>query len=65
MVNEKQVVDKLNFLYVSNPKEYERYLETLKNVGYKIFRSSNGKHKIEYDTQYFQHMFGGAFAGRL
>ena len=58
---EAEIVAKLNFLYVSNREEYEKHVETLKGVGYRIFRSANGKHKVEYNNQYFAEMFGGAF----
>ena len=56
------IIKKLNIMYESDDKEaYEKQVETLKNVGYRVFRNSKGYHKVEYNTHYFQQMFGGEF----
>lgn len=60
-----EIVNKLNILYATDKEKYEEHVETLKGVGYRIFRNSNGKHKVDYNTSYFQEMFGGAFRGIL
>lgn len=60
----QKIINKLDILYSSNNRDqYDKQVETLKSVGYRIFRNSDGKHKVEYNTQYFQQMFGGAFKG--
>ena len=62
----QEIINKLDILYDSNDKDqYEKHVETLKGVGYRIFRNSDGKHKVEYNTHYFQQMFGGAFKGMV
>lgn len=56
------IINKLNSLFETGTKEeYDKYVETLKGAGYKIFRNPQGKHKTEYNEHYFQEMFGGAF----
>ena len=60
---DEEIVAKLNMLYSSDKEQYEEHVETLKGIGYKIYRNSEGKHKVEYNNQYFAEMFGGAFKG--
>lgn len=61
----KLIIEKLNIMYESDDKEaYEKQVETLKSVGYRVFRNSKGYHKVEYNTHYFQQVFGGEF-GRM
>ena len=61
MPTDEEIVNKLNNLYATDKEEYEKHVETLKGVGYRIFRNSDGKHKVGYNNSYFQEMFGGAF----
>lgn len=53
----------LNKRYLNNPEEYLERVETLKGVGYKIYRNSKGQHKVTYNNKYFNEVFGGAFGG--
>ena len=60
----QEIINKLDILYNSdNRDQYDKQIEMLKGVGYRIFRNSDGKHKVEYNTHYFQQMFGGTFKG--
>lgn len=59
----KTIEEDLNRRYFQDPKEYLERVETLKGVGYKIFRNSKGQHKVEYNNEYFKEMFGGTFGG--
>lgn len=57
----KTIEEDLNRRYIQDQKEYAKRVETLKGVGYKIFRNSKGQHRVEYNNDYFNEMFGGAF----
>ena len=55
----KTIEEDLNRRYLQNQKEYTERVETLKGVGYKIFRNSKGQHRVEYNNDYFNEIFGG------
>lgn len=63
--DDRMIIDKLNILYIQDSKAYEKQVETLKGAGYRVFRNDRGQHKIEYDSHYFEKMFGGAFGGLI
>ena len=45
-------------------KTYKLYLtkiESLKEIGYKVYRDSNGKHKLVENKDHLREVFGGAF----
>ena len=50
----QEIVEKLDKLYWTDIPGYTEYLQKIKGVGYKVFRNSKGKHKIESP-------FGGVF----
>ena len=58
-----EIVKKLNILYRGNQDEYLKHIETLKGVGYRVFRNEKGEHKVTYNNQYLNEMFGGIFGG--
>lgn len=61
-----EIINKLDILFESDNKDqYNKQVDTLKSVGYRIYRNSNGKHKVEYNTQYFQQVFDGVFKGKI
>lgn len=55
---ESEIIKNLNELYVSDPQKYSDYLRNVKDEGYKVFRNSAGKHKVELDIY---SAFGGIF----
>ena len=58
--SEGEIEYKLNMLWIKGDKDdYDKHVETLKGVGYKVFRNSKGKHKVSYNTAYFSEVFGG------
>ena len=63
MPSTEDIKEDLDKKYFSNPKEYLKRVETLKGVGYKILRNSKGQHKVIYNNNYFNEIFGGAFGG--
>ena len=54
----EDIQNRLNTLYCTDPKEYMEHLNMLKGIGYRIFRNSKGKHKVEMDMAT---AFGGVF----
>ena len=44
---ENGIVEDLNRLYQKDQGRYEFYLSNVKSEGYKVFRNSQGKHKVE------------------
>ena len=61
--SDKDIIKKLNTLYKKNPDEYLKHIETLKSVGYRVFRNEKGEHKVTYNNQYLNEIFGGIFGG--
>ena len=59
----QEIQNRLDTLFKGDRDKYLEHVETLKGVGYRVFRNSEGKHKVEYNTQYFQQVFGGTFKG--
>ena len=59
----EEIVQRLNHLYMTNADEYKKQVETLKGVGYRIFRNDKGQHKVDYNNNYFNEVFGGVFGG--
>ena len=59
----EDIQNDLNQKYLNQPEEYLKRVETLKGVGYRIFRNNKGQHKVEYNNKYFSEIFGGAFGG--
>ena len=54
----EQIQNDLNRLYLSNPVQYKERLETIKGIGYKVFRNSKGQHRVQMDMS---SAFGGVF----
>ena len=52
---------KLDVLYATDLKQYIEHCKTIKELGYKVFRNGNGKHKLVFDKDALSSMFGGAF----
>ena len=57
----KTIEEDLNRRYFQDPEEYLERVDTLKGVGYRVLRNSKGQHRVEYNNDYFNEMFGGAF----
>ena len=63
------VKEKLDKLYLTDKSKYEVEIKTLKNIGYKIYRNSDGEHKVikplKQDDIYsaFGGIFGEIFGG--
>lgn len=58
----QEIVDKLNKLYWTNPQDYMEYLQRIKAAGYKVYRNSKGKHKVEGGfMDMFNQILGGTF----
>lgn len=53
-----QIEQKLDDLYCTS--KYEEYLQTVKKL-YRVFRNSNGKHKLKPNDNYLNEAFGGVF----
>ena len=47
--------------YVSDSEEYYERIKLLKGMGYKVFRNSSGKHRVEMNPNYIYEAFGGIF----
>ena len=43
---------KLDVLYATDLKQYIEHCKTIKELGYKVFRNGNGKHKLVFDKEY-------------
>ena len=54
----EDIQNDLNRLYWTDPDRYKERLETIKGVGYKVFRNSAGQHKVQADMST---AFGGIF----
>ena len=54
----EQIQNDLNRLYLSDPVQYKERLETIKGIGYKVFRNSKGQHRVQMDMS---SAFGGVF----
>ncbi len=46
-----QVVDRLNELYKTNTTEYNKQVNFVKSLGFRIYRNSNNEHKITYNVE--------------
>lgn len=57
----EEMTEKLNYLYFHNAKEYLEHKKMIKQLGYKVYRNSAGKHKVEIDMNYLNNAFGGVF----
>ena len=58
---EQNTIRQLDELFPTNTERYTELVKKLKEIGYKIYRNSNGKHKLEYNNNYFNEVFGGIF----
>ena len=58
---DKEIICKLNRLWKTNMDEYIRHVEVLKGTGYRIFRNENGEHRLSYNNNYLNEVFGGVF----
>ena len=54
----EQIQNDLNRLYLSDPVQYKERLETIKGIGYKVFRNSKGQHRVQMNMS---SAFGGVF----
>ena len=45
----KSMEERLNELYLTNSSKYEELLIFIKKLGAKVYRNSNGVHKIKYN----------------
>ena len=57
-MNTQEIIDKLDRLYWTDMQGYIEYLNKIKQAGYKVFRNSKGKHKV---NGIFDFIFGGIF----
>ncbi len=46
-MNTQEIIDRLDRLYWTDMQGYIEYLNKVKQAGYKAFRNSKGKHKVE------------------
>ena len=51
---------KLDELY--GTAQYTEHLDMIKELGYKVLRNSNGKHKLQMNMEYLKQAFGGVFS---
>lgn len=61
MITTSDIEHKLNYLYAHGSVEYSEHLETVKELGYRVFRNSKGEHKIQLGSDYLKEAFGGVF----
>ena len=54
----EQIESDLNKLYFTDPDRYMERLNTIKGIGYKVLRNSQGKHRVQMDMST---AFGGVF----
>ena len=57
----EEIEARLNSLYFKNPKEYTEHVEMFKGMGFKVFRNSFGKHKVQSNPNFINEAFGGIF----
>ena len=58
---DEEIVYTLNKLWQTDQIRYEEHVETLKGIGYRVFRNSKGDYKIDFNSNYFNEVFGGVF----
>ncbi len=51
----------LDALYADKNSNYYERLQFAKDLGYKVFRNSEGKHLVEDNSDYLKEAFGGIF----
>ena len=56
--NIKDMENRLNTLYWTDSEKYMELLDVIKGMGFKIYRNSNGKHRVQMDMS---NAFGGIF----
>lgn len=58
----QEYADKLDKLYWTDIPGYQDYLQKVKQAGYKVYRNSKGKHKVEGGfIDMFTQILGGKF----
>lgn len=57
----EQMQQNLNLYYKNDLEKYNRELNDIKNIGFRIFRNQNGDHKIQKNENYIYEVFGGVF----
>ena len=57
----EDIAKRLNKLYIENPDGYQEHLTMVKGLGYRVFRNSTGKHKLEINPNHLNEAFGGIF----
>ena len=60
-VSTKKLESDLNNLFKTNPTKYADKLNDIKNMGYKVYRNSDGDHKIKQNENFIYEAFGGVF----
>ena len=61
MIEPKDIEHKLDQLYSHGFDGYAEHLDMVKGLGYKVYRNSDGKHKIRIREDYLDDAFGGIF----
>jgi len=56
--NIKDMENRLNTLYWTDSEKYMELLDVIKGMGFKIYRNSKGKHRVQMDMS---NAFGGIF----
>ena len=59
----EEIIEDLNRRYFADPDGYVERVEMFKGMGYKIYRNSAGKHKVQLNNDYLKEAFGGVFGG--
>ena len=62
---EQKYAARLDYEYFHNWSIYSDLLQTIKNMGYKVYRNTAGKHQVKRNSNFINEIFGGAFKGVL
>lgn len=57
----KQMQSDLNFYYKVDSDKYSIKLNTIKSMGYKVYRNVHGDHIIKRNVNFINEAFGGVF----
>ena len=57
----KELESDLNVLYKYNLVKYKQKLNTIKDLGYKVYRNADGDHVIKRNENFINECFGGVF----
>ena len=57
----EDIQNDLDKRYMGDSEDYYERIKMLKSMGYKIFRNSSGKHRVEMNPNYIYEVFDGIF----